>query len=546
MISKIDGRLFKEMLITANHLLQKYKSEIDALNVFPVPDGDTGTNMSLTFKAAIDEMIKNNTSDIEKLASQAAMGALIGARGNSGVILSQLIRGIAKKIEGKKELTINDLAECFNHGAETAYKAVMKPVEGTILTVAKEAALATNKGKFSDIESLLQETYNAGNLALERTPEQLPVLKQAGVVDAGGKGWLVILEGFLLAVQGKGIKEEEFNSLIEIVAQENIKEDNSIEVLNKEISNIEFRYCTEFIIKGQNISELALKDKLASLGDCLLVVGTPDIMKVHIHSNNPGRVLEIAVGYGVLNKIKIDNMEEQHNEKLVIEAQVEDKVVEFKKIGTVAVAMGEGIGEIFKSLGVDEVIYGGQTMNPSTGDIIDAVNKIKVEEVIILPNNSNIILTAQQAEYHGDKKIKVVGSKSIPEGIAAMMGFNPETSIEENYENMIEMIDGIITGEITYAVRDSQYEDWRIKNGDILGLIGGKINLVGTTPEKVLIDLIKNNINDKKLVTIYYGNEVHEEVAHSIIIELQENLPTVEFELYSGNQPLYYYIFSIE
>jgi uncharacterized protein len=555
-MKKIDGQLLREMLLTGNHLLQKNRELIDALNVFPVPDGDTGTNMGLTFNSAVAEIKTSSSNDLGELVAKLNMGALTGARGNSGVILSQLIKGFSDKAHNKKELTVKELWECFQAGVETAYKAVMKPIEGTILTVAREAALggkeATYKG---EIEDLLEAIYKAGEKALAKTPEQLPALKQAGVVDAGGKGWLLILEGFLLAARGKGISDSEYitDNLTGNITSQNLRsfqQDTSPEALE-----LEFNYCTEFIIKGRDLSENKLKSQLIPLGDCLLVVGSPELLKVHIHSNDPGKALQIGLAHGTLHQIKIENMAEQHQEKFfnsseeaIAENLLEEKseVVPIKPLGVLAVAMGEGIGEVLTSLGVDKVIYGGQTMNPSIGDLNEAIKAISAHEIIILPNNSNIILTAQQVANMSDRNIQVVPTKSIPQGISAMMAYNPQGSLVDNSKEMTELTQGVSTGEVTYAVRDSQYDGWDIKAGNILGLLNDKITVVGESPEKVVEDMLSNYIEAGQLITIYYGEEITADRAEGLINELTAKFPRAEFELHLGGQPLYSYIFSIE
>lgn len=537
-IEYIDGILLKNIFIGAANTLEKNKQVVDSLNVFPVPDGDTGTNMSLTMQSAIKQVKSLNSERIEDIAKAASNGSLMGARGNSGVILSQLFRGFAKGLKGVERIDVEILAKAFKSASDTAYKAVMKPIEGTILTVARECAekaLETAK-KEKDIIKFLEEVIKHGEITLQKTPEMLPVLKQAGVVDAGGKGLLYILLGALdvLTIGDSTLLEDD----IKIDVEDNI----NIERLDEDIK---FGYCTEFIINSENIDINEFKQEIMELGDSLLVVNNDEVTKVHIHTNNPGIVLEKALSIGELTNIKIDNMRYQHRNRVIEEEKAVD--LSRKKYGFIAVAMGEGIANVFKDLNVDFIIHGGQTMNPSTEDILKAIENINAENIIILPNNSNIILAAKQAKELSGENIEVLPTKSVPQGISALLNFDEDLELEENITNMMESIKSVKTGQVTFAVRDTVINDVEIKKDDIIGIGEGEIRSVGNDITQVSIDLLKDIVDeDNDLITIFYGEDISEEEAEALAEVIEDEIEDCDVEVVYGGQPLYYYIFSIE
>jgi DAK2 domain fusion protein YloV len=537
------------MLVSAANSLENNKVTVNSLNVFPVPDGDTGTNMSMTMISAIKEVHKAKDMPLESIADAAANGSLMGARGNSGVILSQLLRGFARGAKGKITLNSRDLALAFREGVSTAYKAVMKPTEGTILTVARESAdRAVELSKsINNIITLMDKVFEYAETVLNRTPEMLPVLKKAGVVDAGGKGLIYIYKGMIEALKGNDVSAGQAEPVEE-------KEEPKEVFVDEEI---EFGYCTEFIIKNTDADAEKFREILSTMGDSLIVVGGGGIIKVHVHTNRPGEVLNRAVEIGELTKIKIDNMREQHRsilEELQDNSSITGTEVnsgedntKIKKAGIIAVAMGEGIRNIFLDLGAERVIEGGQTMNPSTEDILKAINTVNAEDIYILPNNGNIIMAATQAAALSDKNIIVIPSKTIPQGIAALTVFNADGESRENTEMMTSSIHSIKTGQITYAVRNTSFDDKEIKEGDILGLIDGKINNLGTDVLKVSESLIEAMVSDDdELITILYGKDISEDDTNTLIDRIQKKYPDCEVQSYSGGQPLYYYIISVE
>jgi len=564
---KIDGNVLKDMIRSGSRLLEQRKKEIDALNVFPVPDGDTGTNMNLTFKAASLAADKVTGNSVHEVASAASTGSLMGARGNSGVILSQIMRGIARGLEGINEANALQMAHALQTGVESAYKAVMKPVEGTILTVSRETARGAYlkaKSGTTDILEVLRAGCEKGEEALARTPEMLPVLKQAGVVDAGGQGFLTILYGWISALEGKEIGYTE-------VQQEEIQVSEVSGIIA--VESLEFPYCTEFLVKGNGLDPDVLRQALLDKGDCLLVVGTEDVVKIHIHTRNPGLILDYAIQYGSLHEVQIHNMLAQnelaaHQTKNAPESSEAAYIGELadaslgvpsgqaapvgttgvREYGIVAVAMGEGIAQIFTSLGVDEVVFGGQTMNPSTSDLAEAIRKVPARHIFLLPNNSNIIMAAGQVnELIEDKEIYVIPTKTIPQAIASLLAFNSDSLPEENVQNMTTAFRQVSSGEVTYAVRNSQYGELEIAEGDILGLIEGTIKTTG----RDIFDVAKNvleemNWREKDLVTIFYGKDMAEEDVSLLTDWLSEEKPEIEVEVYSGKQPLYYYILGVE
>ncbi len=553
---KIDGQLFTKMVVEGAKNLNKHVKGIDALNVFPVPDGDTGTNMNLSFVSGINELKKRNTNHVGKNADALAKGLLMGARGNSGVILSQLFRGFSKHIISKEEIDSIQFAEALKTGVDIAYKAVMKPVEGTILTVAREMADEAIKKahKEKDVSLVMEATIERGRVSLANTPELLPILKEVGVVDAGGKGLLYVYEGFLAILKNENIDIDTDTDLFSEEVENTIEDVHSFQ---SKISteDIEFGYCTEFFINLNDLAfdETIFKNKLAELGDSLVVISDDEIVKVHVHSNEPGTVLNNAIEHGSLHKIKIDNMREQHSHILIDDANKSEQTKSkqekksLKPYGIIAVGMGEGIVDIFKSLGVDIVIAGGQTMNPSTEDMVNAINEINAESYIILPNNSNIILAAEQTVDVVDKPIAVIPSKTIPQGISALLFFNQGASIDENKENMVKALDNIKTGQVTYSIRDTKFEKLEINEGDFIGIADGKI----LTNDKDVLDtaysLLVEMLNEEdEILTIIYGEDINEEQVKELESRLLEQFPDIEIEIHNGKQPLYYFIFGIE
>lgn len=543
-IEYVDSAMLKKAFINSANKLEKNKDVVNSLNVFPVPDGDTGTNMSLTIQSAVKHIKKENKNSIESIASAAANGSLMGARGNSGVILSQLLRGFSKGLEDKEKIDIVTLAYAFKSASDTAYNAVMKPIEGTILTVARECAEKAIElsDTEDDMQSFLEKVIKHGDVALEKTPEMLDVLKQSGVVDAGGKGLIYILKGSLEALSGKEVilTEEEFE----------IKE-AKIHKKDEKDENIEFGYCTEFIINCKNENPNEFRNYIAKYGDSLLVVGSDEMIKVHIHTNNPGDVLEEALQLGELIDIKIDNMRYQHRNRHIEEPFEEDNTnenfEEDKKYSFITVAMGSGIESIFKDLNVDYVISGGQTMNPSTEDILKAVDNVIGENIIILPNNSNIILAATQAKELSDRNIEVLPTKTVPQGISALLAFDEEFDIEENIDNMEEAIKFVKTGQVTYAVRDTSINEKEIKKDDIIGISEGDIKSVGQDINKVSLELLNNMVEeDNDIITVFYGEDIDESNAEELREKLEEKYEDIDIEVLYGGQPLYYYLFSIE
>lgn len=553
-IKKIDAKLLQKAFIAGAYNLERNKEYINELNVFPVPDGDTGSNMSLTIMAAAKEVGALVDPTIEELAKTISSGSLRGARGNSGVILSQLLRGFCREIRDKKAITTTVLADGFVRGVETAYKAVMKPKEGTILTVAK--GVAEKAVEMADMRVTVEEFAEAviehGNIVLDQTPEMLPVLKEAGVVDSGGQGLMEFLKGAYNGLIGK--------ETIEVTAPTGVAK-QTISSEDIDTSHITFGYCTEFIImleKEYNMDiEEKFKEYLTSIGDSLVVVSDDEIVKVHVHTNHPGLAFEKGLEFGQLTNMKVDNMREEHREKVIMEQDrkaAADKENEAKKAepqkeyGFVAVSVGEGLDQIFTELGVDHIIQGGQTMNPSTDDVLSAIEKVNAKNVYVLPNNKNIILAANQAaSIEKEKNVIVIPSKTIPQGINALICFDPEGSTEDNKEAMTEGLSAVKSGQVTYAVRDTSIDGKEIKTGDYMGIDDGGIKAVGTDIKEVVIELVKEMKDDSsELLSVYYGSDVSEEDATSMEELLKEKYPDLEVELHTGNQPIYYYIVSVE
>ncbi|EOU1470951.1 DAK2 domain-containing protein [Clostridium perfringens] len=545
--NKVNGEHLYYMMSNAANKLELQSEYVNSLNVFPVPDGDTGTNMSMTFRAAVKEIEGMDNKNIGEVSKKLAKGALMGARGNSGVILSQILRGISKGLEGKEEADASEFANALLEGSKSAYKAVMRPTEGTILTIVRTAGEVAVALKEDNITELMREVCRESKIMLDKTPEMLPALKKAKVVDSGGMGLLIILQGMQEALEN-GLK---LTTGTPQAVKSSVAKAQRSETMSEE--DIKFGYCTEFIILGDSNHAEEFKSKVINKGDSLVVVGYEDVIKVHIHTNNPGKVLEEAVKFGELSKIKIDNMREEHREMLegMYEeaAETEESVAagEFKKYAFISVAMGEGMKNIFKDLGVDYVIEGGQTMNPSTQDILEAIEKLNAEHIFILPNNKNIIMAANQAAEISDKDIRVIPTKTIPQGITCITMFNPEADVEENTEELKEAMEMVKTTSVTYAVRDTEVDGKEIKEGNILGLVEGKIKEVGEDPYKVAEDLIDSLVDeDSELITIFYGKDCEEEKVDALIEKLEGKYEDLDVQCYKGEQPLYYFIMSVE
>ncbi|WP_068983187.1 MULTISPECIES: DAK2 domain-containing protein [Lysinibacillus] len=549
-MQSLNGIKFAEMVQMGAHHLFQNANYVDSLNVFPVPDGDTGTNMNLSMTSGAKETELSASEHIGKTAQALSKGLLMGARGNSGVILSQLFRGFGKAIEKEETIDAKGFAGAFQAGVDTAYKAVMKPVEGTILTVAREAA---QKGvevaeTENDIITVMEAFTAEAQASLERTPELLPVLKEVGVVDSGGQGLLFVYEGFLASLKGEPLPQKNEATLDDLI---NAEHHRAQDFMNT--ADIEFGYCTEIMVRLENgkepFSEEQFRNELNPLGDSLLVISDEEIAKVHIHSEQPGAVLAMGQKYGSLIKIKVDNMREQHSAIVGEDHKVPSpaKKVEKHPYAIVTIAMGEGVAELLRSIGASYVIEGGQTMNPSTEDIVKAVQEIGAEKVLILPNNKNIVMAAEQAVELLDIEAAVVPTKTIPQGMAAILSFNPEAAVEMNQATMTEAFANVKTGQVTYAVRDTSIDGVEIHKDDFMALAEGKIVL--STPalkdaaEKVITDLVDE---DAEIVTVIYGEDTTEENASALVKFIEEHYPEVEVELFNGKQGLYPYIISVE
>ena len=540
----INGADLRMMIISAAASIEINKQALNELNVFPVPDGDTGTNMSMTINAAANDLRKLEDPNLEKAAASAASAMLRGARGNSGVILSLLFRGISKKLKGVTGNCDGVLwAEALQEGVDAAYKAVMKPAEGTILTVARLAAAKARKAakKNNHIEFVQEAAIEEAKAALANTTNQNPVLKKAGVVDAGGKGWVVALEAMLSAMRGEEI--------ISPVSSDTAAPKDAADFSDFDGEDITFTYCTEFIISRENdLDPEKLRDFLSSLGDSLVLVDDDEIIKVHVHTNDPGKALHEAMDYGSFVTVKIENMRLQHTEKVMSEAEKAPKIAEPEKtFGVVSVSVGDGISDVFKNLGVDQVVSGGQTMNPSTQDILEAVNKVPAETVFVLPNNKNIIMAAEQVDALTPKKVVVIPSTTVPQGITAMLSFNPEGAEEENVEALTEALGTVETMQITYAARNSDFDGYDIHEGDYLALYGK--SLFGTSTDiRVLLKALAKKVatEGKEYITIYYGEDVKEKHAQKAADIFAELCPDADINLLYGGQPVYYYLISAE
>lgn len=529
----------------ANNLTNQHR-EIDALNVFPVPDGDTGTNMNLTFSAGVKEVLSHNSTHVGQLAKVFSRGLLMGARGNSGVILSQIFRGFSQSVADKAELDANDLALAFDNGKKVAYKAVMRPVEGTILTVLRLAAEETlsyvNQSNELSVEDTLNYFITQAEIALNKTPEMLPVLKEVGVVDSGGAGFLVILQGMQSALEGKPIKSE-------------VSKADSSAPVQAQFDHEEFGYCTEFIIQLNDKSVKYFKEKtfvkeLEKLGDSLVVVHDEDLVKVHIHTLTPGDALNLGQRYGEFAKLKIENMAQQH-EAIVHDSLTQNNDIkkenDYKETTIVSVSAGEGLSDYFKELRVDVCVSGGQTMNPSTEDFVAVINELNCKNVVILPNNSNIVLAAKQViDLIDDKNVLVLETKSIPEGIAACIAYNPEVDIEENVENMQKAINNTKSGQVTYAIKDTTYDSMPIKAGDYMAISGKKIVLTSPNQEEALISVIDDLVDDEsEIITLIVGEDGHLDKVEELAEEFEDKYD-VEVEIVEGGQPVYSYMVGVE
>ena len=541
----INGAILTKMVITAGKLLEANRTKIDALNVFPVPDGDTGTNMSLTMQSAVKELKLCNSNRMSLITDAISRGALRGARGNSGVILSQVFRGICSVLKENEEVDTKLFAKALKKATEIAYAAVSKPKEGTMLTVSRMISeCAQTAQRHRDFEVFFKEIIARGEEALAMTPELLPVLKKAGVVDSGGMGLLTVYKGMYKGLIGETVEvNEEPEETTSVKTEETVP--TEIDILN--LGEIEFGYCTEFfIINLKRRTTLAdidrLREYLMSIGDSVVVVGDLEFVKVHVHTNNPGQALSKALTLGELDRVKIENMLEQ-NRQLIAKYEAEKK-----EMGMLAVSQGEGLAEIFKELMVDRIIEGGQTMNPSASDIADAVVKINAENIFVFPNNSNIILAAEQAKFLVEgKKIHVVPTKNVPQGFAAALAFNPEVSAEENLLNMLHEIENVSTGQVTYASRTTKIDGFSLKKGDIIGLNSKKILAKSNSIEDATLKLVeKMKDSAHALINLYYGKEITEQEAENLQAKLAEKYPECDVEIYYGGQDIYYYIVSLE
>ncbi len=559
-LKQIDALMLKKAFIAGAKSLEAKKEWINELNVFPVPDGDTGTNMTMTIMSAAKEVAGVEEVNFENICKAISSGSLRGARGNSGVILSQLLRGFTRVVKSEEIVDVKILADALVKATETAYKAVMKPKEGTILTVAKgisDKAVEIVE-QVDDILEFVNILVEHGDYVLSTTPDILPVLKQAGVVDSGGQGLMQILKGVRACLAG-----EELDLSIEPIATVKIDK-GSIDLEHIDTADIKFGYCTEFIIKLEKEvdeeEEDKLKDFLESIGDSIVCVADDEVIKIHVHTNDPGLALQKALTYGQLSKIKIDNMREEHEERLIKDSlkiaeiqakerkEKHEKQTEQKDVGFIAVLVGEGLKDIFEGIGVDYIIEGGQTMNPSTEDILDAISKVNAKTIYILPNNKNIILAANQAaNIEEDKKILVIPSKTIPQGISAVINYIPEKSDEENLTDMIAEMDKIKTLSVTYAVRDTNIDGFEIANGDIMGIGDVGMLAVGKSKEDTTVEALEKLIDENsELVTIYYGEDISEEEANILVDKIESKFEGIELDLQYGGQAVYYYIISVE
>ncbi len=552
-INTINVEMLAKMFLAGAQNIEAKKEYINELNVFPVPDGDTGTNMSMTIMSAAKEVRALSNPGMKELAKAISGGSLRGARGNSGVILSQLLRGFTKAIQDEDEIDAAGIASACRRATETAYKAVMKPKEGTILTVAKGIADKAEELAFEtdDLAEIFPQVLEYAAEVLDQTPEMLPVLKEAGVVDSGGQGLLEVLRGAYDAFLGKEI---DYTSIEPASVQGKVSAAPAAE------ADIKFGYCTEFIIMAEKefteSDESEFKAYLESIGDSIVCVADDEVVKIHVHTNDPGLAIQKALTYGQLTKMKIDNMREEHHERLIKDAQkkaeeakaAEKKKAPQKKVGFIAVSIGEGLNEIFRELGVDYIIEGGQTMNPSTDDMLTAIDNVNASTIFILPNNKNIVLAANQARsLTKDKDIIVIPTKTVPQGITAVINYIPEADVDTNEETMLEAVKSVQTGQVTYAVRDTKIDNKEIHEGDIMGIGDAGILAVGTSITETAKETLRNMVGeDSELISIYYGEDVTEEEAEAFLSDVEEEYPDLDVDAHFGGQPIYYYVMSVE
>lgn len=542
MTKSINGATFIKMIVSASKLLELNKSKIDALNVFPVPDGDTGTNMSLTMQSAVKDLQNCQSNRLSEICDRISRGALRGARGNSGVITSQIFKGICSSVKDNEKITTRDFAKALKNATDVAYSAVSKPKEGTILTVCRSIAECAIESKNREFEDFFEDIIAAGDVALEKTPELLPVLKKAGVVDSGGMGLMTIFKGMNMALHGQVVEGVEIEEKPQAEVQSSGEQ---ADVLN--LGEIEFGYCTEFFIinikRRTTIADIdRLREYLMSIGDSVICIGDLELIKVHVHTNTPGLALSKALTLGEIDRVKIENMLEQNR------ALIKKYEAERKPIGIISVAQGAGLVEMFKELGVDRVIEGGQTMNPAASDIADAISKVNAETIFVFPNNKNIILAAEQAKaLVENRKIIVVPTKNIPQGFAAALAYDSEESADNNLMNMLHAIDSVSDGQVTYSVRETKVDGFNLKKGDYIGLNSKKILSKGEDLHTATLKLIEK-LKDKNhsLINIYYGADVKEQDAEQLRLDVSEIYPDCDVELYNGGQAVYYYILSLE
>jgi DAK2 domain fusion protein YloV len=546
-MKNLEGEMFKNMILSGSQNLKQHAEYVDSLNVFPVPDGDTGTNMNLSMTSGANEVKDKDNTHIGEMGKFFSKGLLMGARGNSGVILSQLFRGFSKSIENIETLTKDDFVKAFDAGVKTAYKAVMKPVEGTILTVAKDAAeKAVESGETNDsLITIMEDVLTEAKASLKRTPDLLPVLKEVGVVDSGGQGLVYVYEGFLAALKGETIEVKDTSLDTDQLVEEEHEFDDFMSV-----EDIKFGFCTEFMVRFEDgkreFDENTFRNDMSEFGDSLLVISDDEIVKVHVHTETPGEALTYGATYGELIKMKIENMREQFR---AIQDKKEKKASSTQSYDTaiITVSSGDGIKALFKSIGVTHVINGGQTMNPSTEDIMNTIKGQNVKEVIILPNNKNIVMAAEQAEELLEIPAVVVPTKSIPEGLSAMLAFSPDVSLEENKEAMASSIELVKTGQVTYAVRDTKIDGVEIKKGQHMGLANGKITSADDSREHTLKELILSMLDEEaEIVTVLIGEDGTQDEVSQVIEAAEAEFPDIEFEVHNGEQPVYSYLISVE
>lgn len=549
-VRKIDGLKLTEMILTGANHLKNNSDKIDALNVFPVPDGDTGTNMNLSMTSGVEEVKNINSTNVSEVAQAFSKGLLMGARGNSGVILSQIFRGFASGLADKSEVTTSELAQAFDQGVKTAYQAVMKPVEGTILTVAKDVAkVAVKEAKYEqNMIDFMEKIVQESKASLKRTPDLLPILKEVGVVDSGGQGLVTIYEGFLASLKGEQLPEVsiEPTDMEDMIKAEHHKVAQDFMTADE----IEFGYCTEFMVKFDQeklkknpFDEVDYRNHLSEHGDSLLVVSDHEVVKVHIHTEYPGDVMTYSQKYGDLINIDIENMREQHS--TIVESKKQP--IEKAPYGIITVALGSGIKELFESLGATVVLEGGQTMNPSTKDISEAIKQAHAKQIIILPNNKNIVMAAEQAAELAEEDVVVVPTATIPQGISALLAFHPEGDLTENKTQMTEAISDVKTGQVTYAVRDTEINGLLIKKGQFMGIAEGEITCCHDERDETLRQLVKDLLTeDDEILTVLYGEDVTEHVVKQLVVDLEEAYPDLEIEIHKGGQPIYSYILSVE